>query len=64
MTYREELLTLTGQVLNGMLSADDSVLSKIFDRTIHKQVAETAVNIAADSIECINKKHEEFLHGE
>ena len=43
---REEMISLSGQVVNGMLSADDSILSKIIDRTLHKQIAESAVNVA------------------
>lgn len=35
-TYnREELLNLSGQILNGMFSADSSMLTKLVDRTIH-----------------------------
>lgn len=55
MTRREELIELTGQVLNGMLSADDSVLTKILDRTVHRQVAETAVGIAVDALRRIDE---------
>ena len=54
MTHREELIALTGQALNGMLSADDSVLTKI-DRTVHRQVAETAVGIAEDALRRIDE---------
>ena len=55
MTRREELIELTGQALNGMLSADDSVLTKILDRTVHRQVAETAVVIADDALRRIDE---------
>ena len=55
MTRREELIELTGQALNGMLSADDSVLTKILDRTVHRQVAETAVGIAVDTLRRIDE---------
>ncbi len=55
MTRREELIELTGQALNGMLSADDSVLTKILDRTVHRQVAETAVCIAVDALRRIDE---------
>jgi len=55
MTHREELIALTGQALNGMLSADDSVLTKILDRTVHRQVAETAVGIAEDALKRIDE---------
>lgn len=43
---REELISLSGQIVNGMLSADDSVISKVIDRTLHHQIAESAVVIA------------------
>lgn len=55
MTYREELIELTGQTLNGILSSDSSILSKILDRAVHKQVAETAVGIAQDALNQIDK---------
>lgn len=55
MTRREELIELTGQALNGMLSADDSVLTKILDRTVHRQVAEMAVGIAEDALKRIDE---------
>ena len=60
MTRREELIELTGQALNGMLSADDSVLTKILDRTVHRQVAETAVGIAEDTLRRIDEIEKEF----
>ena len=41
---REELISLSGQVVNGMLSADGSIITKVIDRTLHKQIAETAVD--------------------
>ena len=52
---REELISLSGQVANGMLSADSSFISKAFDRTLHKQIAETAVSIAHDMLSKIDK---------
>lgn len=56
---REELISLSGQVVNGMLSADGSIITKVIDRTLHKQIAETAVDIARDmliKIDSINLK--------
>lgn len=56
-TYnREELLNLSGQILNGMFSADSSMLTKLLDRTIHKGVAEVAVDIAARVLDKIDEK--------
>ena len=54
MNRREELLTLTGQALNGMLSADSTFLSKLVDRTVHKKIAHTAVSIAKDVLDNID----------
>ena len=47
---REELISLSGQVVNGMLSADGSIISKVIDRTLHKQIAESAVDVARDML--------------
>ena len=55
MTYREELIELTGQALNGILSSDSSIFAKVLDRAVHKQVAETAVGIAQDALNHIDK---------
>ncbi len=56
MDRREELIQLSGQIVNGMLSADNSILTKLFDRTIHKVVADMAVDIAARMIDKIDEK--------
>lgn len=59
MNRREELIQLAGQVINGIMSADNSVLSKLLDRSIHFQVAKAAVDIANDmlnEIDNISKK--------
>ena len=55
---RKELIDLSGQIVNGMLSADSSFLTKILDRTIHNTVADSAVNIAARILDNIDKKCE------
>ena len=57
MDKREELVNLAGQVINGIMSADGSVISKILDRSIHSQVAATAVSIASDMQKEINKHY-------
>ena len=54
---REELILLSGQVVNGMLSADDSIITKVIDRTLHKQIAETAVDIAYDMLKKIDNEY-------
>lgn len=52
---REELISLSGQVVNGMLSADGSIISKVIDRTLHKQIAESAVDVARDMLTKIDE---------
>ena len=51
---REELISLSGQVANGMLSADGSIISKVIDRTLHKQIAESAVDVAYNMLKKID----------
>ena len=51
---REELILLSGQVVNGMLSADGSIISKVIDRTLHKQIAESAVDVAYNMLKKID----------
>jgi len=53
---RQELITLTGQITNGILSADNSLITKLIDRTIHKQIADTAVSIAKDILTKIDQE--------
>ena len=53
---REELISLSGQVVNGMLSADGSIITKVIDRTLYKQIAETAVDIAYDMLKKIDNE--------
>lgn len=52
---REELISLSGQVVNGMLSADSSVVSKLIDRTLHKQIAESAIEVAYQMLKKIDE---------
>lgn len=56
---REELILLSGQVVNGMLSADGSIITKVIDRTLHKQIAEMAVNIAYDMLKKIDNEYKQ-----
>lgn len=55
MTKKEELISLSGQVVNGMMSADGDVWSKLIDRTVHIQVAKVAVSIANDMLKEIDE---------
>lgn len=52
---RNEIIELSGQIINGMMSADSSILTKIIDRTLHKNIADTAVGIAVKMIEKIDE---------
>ena len=52
---RDELISLSGQVVNGMLSADSSVVSKLIDRTLHKQIAESAIEVAYQMLKKIDE---------
>ena len=53
---KNDLITLSGQVINGMLSADSSMLTKLVDRTLHRQIADAAVNIAYEMLQKINNE--------
>lgn len=53
---KTDLVNLSGQVINGIMSSDDSLWVKLFDRTDHKQVAGIAVDIAYEMLKEINKK--------
>ena len=52
---RNEIIELSGQIINGMMSADSSILTKIIDRTLYKNIADTAVGIAVKMIEKIDE---------
>lgn len=55
---RDELISLAGQVANGLLSSDESILSKLVDRTIHFQIADSAVGIAYEILKKIDERNE------
>ena len=46
MTRREELLNLSGQIINGIMSSDSSFLSKLLDRSMHDSLAKVTVGLA------------------
>ena len=48
------MIGLSGQVVNGMMSADGDVWSKLIDRAVHVQVAKVAVAIANDMLKEID----------
>lgn len=56
MDRREELIELSGQIINGILSSDGSILSKLFDRTLHEGAAKITVDLAEKILKEIDKK--------
>jgi hypothetical protein len=56
MTKREEIVELSGQIINGIMSSDSSILSKICDRTSSDISAKRAVEMAFVMLEEIDKK--------
>jgi hypothetical protein len=56
MDRREELLELSGQIINGVMSSDSSFLSKLFDRTLHDGAARITVDLAEKILCEIDKK--------
>jgi len=46
MAYREELIQLSGQIINGIMSADNSIMTKLVDRTLHEETAKNTVELA------------------
>ena len=53
---KNDLISLSGQVINGMLSADSSMLTKLVDRTLHRQIADAAVNVAYEMLQKIDRE--------
>lgn len=53
---KNDLISLSGQVINGMLSADSSMLTKLVDRTLHRQISDAAANIAYEMLQKINNE--------
>lgn len=56
MDRRQELLELSGQIVNGIMSSDGTILTKLFDRTLHEETAKTVVDLANKILEEIDKK--------
>lgn len=55
MEKREEIVNLSGQIINGIMSSDSSILSKICDRTASNVSAKRAVELAFIMSEEIDK---------
>lgn len=53
---REELIQLSGQIINGIMSSDSSIFSKICDRTSLDISAKRAVEMASIMLKEINEK--------
>lgn len=56
MDRREELVALSGQIINGIMSSDSSFLTKLFDRTLHESAARITVDLACKIRQEIDKK--------
>lgn len=53
---RTEIVELAGQIVNGILSADGSALSKLVDRALNRKLANSAVDMAVKMVERIDKR--------
>lgn len=56
MEKRDEIVNLAGQIINGIMSSDSSILSKICDRTASDISARRAVEMAWIMSEEIDKR--------
>lgn len=56
MEKREEIVNLAGQIINGIMSSDSSIFSKIADRTASDISAKRAVEMAWIMSEEIDKR--------
>lgn len=56
MNRREALVELSGQIINGMLSADGSLFTKLMDRELlHENTARTTVDLAVRILDKIEE---------
>ena len=53
---KQALIDLSGQIVNGIMSSDGSLLTKLVDRTLHKNMADIVVGIAVDILNRIEKE--------
>lgn len=56
MDKREEIIALSGQIINGIMSSDDSLFSKVCDRTASDFSTKLAVDMAFKMIDEIDKR--------
>ncbi len=55
MDKRQELINLSGQIINGFLSADNSLIETLFDRSSHSGIAQVSVEIAYKMLEKVDE---------
>ena len=56
MDRREDIVVLSAQIINGIMSSDSSFLTKLFDRTLHEGAARITVDLANKIQQEIDKK--------
>lgn len=56
MDKRQELVELSGQIINGIMSSDSSFLTKLFDRTLHEGAARITVDLVYKIQQEIDKR--------
>lgn len=64
MDRKRELLELSGQIINGVMSSDSSFLSKLFDRTLHEGAAKITVDLAEKILNEVEKRTDNFHYQE
>lgn len=57
MDRREEIVNLAGQIINGIMSSDSSIFSKIVDRTSFDFAPKLAVDMAIKMQKEIDKNY-------
>jgi hypothetical protein len=55
MSTKDALIELSGQIINGMMSSDSSIITKMFDRSVHCGTAKATVNLAVKILEEIDR---------
>ena len=59
MDRREEIIVLCGQIVNGIMASDDSVMSKVLDRCLHDAVASATVSLAVRIQDLVDERIDE-----
>lgn len=55
MTQEEAIVSLSGQVVNGIMSSNSSIITKALEAPFHTKIAEISVKIAVKMYEEIQK---------